>query len=74
MHACRHGHTVMFAKTSRLLADLAGGHADRSWETRLRRWARPDVLICDDFAMRQFYHHPSRRPLRVNHRTSRAKR
>jgi DNA replication protein DnaC len=52
--ACRHGHSVMFAKTSRLLADLAGGHADRSWETRLRRWARPSLLICDDFAMRQF--------------------
>ncbi len=36
------------------LADLAGGHADRSWESRLRRWARPSLLICDDFAMRQF--------------------
>ena len=52
--ACRRGHTVAFTKTSRLLADLAGGHADRSWETRLRRWARPALLICDDFAMRQF--------------------
>ena len=29
--ACRRGHAVAFAKTSRLLADLAGGHADRSW-------------------------------------------
>jgi DNA replication protein DnaC len=35
------------------LADLAGGHADRTWETRLRRWARPSVLILDDFAMRE---------------------
>jgi DNA replication protein DnaC len=52
--ACRRGHSVVFAKTSRLLADLAGGHADRSWESRLRRWARPALLICDDFAMRQF--------------------
>lgn len=52
--ACRHGHSVIFVKTSRLLADLAGGHADRSWETRLRRWARPALLICDDFAMRPF--------------------
>ncbi len=34
--------------------DLAGGHADRSWETRLRRWARPAVVILDDFAMRGF--------------------
>ena len=52
--ACRRGHTVAFTKTSRLLADLAGGHADRSWHTRLRRWARPTLLILDDFAMRDF--------------------
>jgi len=52
--ACRRGHSVVFTKTSRLLADLAGGHADRSWETRLRRWARPALLILDDFAMRDF--------------------
>ncbi len=51
--ACRRGHTAAFAKTSRLLADLAGGHADHSWATRLRRWARPALLICDDFAMRE---------------------
>ncbi len=52
--ACRRGHSVAFTKTSRLLADLAGGHADRSWESRLRRWARPALLILDDFAMRDF--------------------
>ena len=51
-HACRHGHTAVFTKTSRLLADLAGGHADRTWGTRLRKWAKPDVLVLDDFAMR----------------------
>lgn len=52
--ACRHGYTVAFIKTSRLLADLAGGHADRTWQTRLRRWVRPAVLILDDFAIRDF--------------------
>jgi DNA replication protein DnaC len=52
--ACRRGHSVVFTKTSRLLADLAGGHADRSWETRLRRWARPALILLDDFAMRAF--------------------
>jgi DNA replication protein DnaC len=52
--ACRRGYTVAFTKASRLLADLAGGHADRTWETRLRRWARPSVLVIDDFAMRAF--------------------
>lgn len=52
--ACRRGHSVIFAKTSRLLADLAGGHADHSWQSRLRRWASPELLILDDFAMREF--------------------
>lgn len=52
--ACRRGHHVLFTKASRLLADLAGGHADRTWETRLKRWARPGLLILDDFAMRDF--------------------
>ncbi|MGH9046333.1 MAG: IS21-like element helper ATPase IstB [Acidimicrobiales bacterium] len=52
--ACRSGYSAVFTKTSRLLADLAGGHADRTWETRLRTWARPHVLILDDFAMRDF--------------------
>jgi len=46
--ACRRGYAVAFTKTSRLLADLAGGHADRSWEQRLRRWARPALLILDE--------------------------
>jgi len=52
--ACRRGHGVLFTKTSRLLADLAGGHADHSFATRLRRFAKPAVLILDDFAMRDF--------------------
>lgn len=52
--ACRRGHAVLFTKTSRLLGDLAGGHADRTFERRLRAWARPALLILDDFAMREF--------------------
>jgi len=52
--ACRRGYTAAFTKTSRLLADLAGGHADLTWAVRLRRWAKPDVLVLDDFAMRDF--------------------
>jgi DNA replication protein DnaC len=52
--ACRRGYSTAFTKTSRLLADLSGGHADRTFETRLRTWARPTLLILDDFAMREF--------------------
>ncbi|MEU6814645.1 ATP-binding protein [Streptomyces sp. NPDC046860] len=47
------GAHVRFAKTSRILAELAGGHGDRTWEKRVRELVRPDVLTLDDFAMRQ---------------------
>ena len=51
--ACRRGYDVAFTTCSRLLAHLAGGHADRSFETRIRKLAKVTVLICDDFAMRE---------------------
>ncbi|XMN04582.1 IS21-like element helper ATPase IstB [Streptomyces griseobrunneus] len=51
--AVRQGAHVRFTKTSRVLADLAGGHADRTWDKRLRELVRFDVLVLDDFAMRQ---------------------
>jgi DNA replication protein DnaC len=41
-------------KTSRALAHLAGGHADRTWDKRLRELIRPAVVVLDDFAMREF--------------------
>lgn len=49
----RRGRQVRFTKTSRVLADLGGGHADRTWDRRLREYTRPAVLILDDFAMRE---------------------
>ncbi|MFF1546553.1 ATP-binding protein [Streptomyces sp. NPDC058291] len=51
--AVRQGASVRFTKTSRILAELAGGHADRTWDKRMRELVRPDLLILDDFAMRQ---------------------
>lgn len=51
--AVRAGADVRFIKTSRALAELAGGHADGTWTRRLRELARPAVLILDDFAMRE---------------------
>jgi DNA replication protein DnaC len=44
--AIRHGAEVRFAKTSRVLAELAGGHADHSWTRRLRELARPPLSRC----------------------------
>ena len=51
--AVRCGADVRFLRTSRALAHLAGGHADRTWHKRLGELARPAVLILDDFAMRE---------------------
>jgi IstB-like ATP binding protein len=44
---------IRFVKCSRMLADLAGGHADRTIGQRMREYTRPLVLIVDDFAMRE---------------------
>jgi len=51
--ACRIGYKVLYMKTSRLLTDLGGGHADGTWEARLRRYLQPDLLILDDFALKE---------------------
>ncbi len=44
---------MLFSKASRLLSDLGGGRADGTWEKRLRRYLKPDLLILDDFAMKE---------------------
>lgn len=54
LEACRQGKRVLFTKTSALLSDLAGGKADGSWQPRLRRYVSPDLVILDDFALREY--------------------
>ena len=45
---------MLFTKTSCLLRDLGGGRADGTWEQRLRLYVKPDLLILDDFAIKEF--------------------
>ena len=52
--ACRTGYNVLFTKSSRLLSDLGGGRADNTWEKRLQHYLKPNLLILDDFAMKEF--------------------
>lgn len=58
--ACRQRRRVLFTKTGALFTDLAGGRAGTrrrwvcSWQTRLRRYLAPELLILDDFAMREY--------------------
>lgn len=49
----RGGGDIRFVNCFRMLADLAGGHADRTIGQRMRQYTRPLVLIVDDFAMRE---------------------
>jgi DNA replication protein DnaC len=51
--AIRSGADARFMKTSRVLAHLAGGRADHTWDKRLAELTRPAVLVLDDFAMRE---------------------
>jgi DNA replication protein DnaC len=54
VQACRQRRRVLFTKTAALLTDLAGGRVDGSLQARLRRYLTPDLLILDDFAMREY--------------------
>lgn len=49
--ACRKGHDVLFVKTTKLLRSLLAARADHSWEKRIRKCLKPDVLILDDFGL-----------------------
>lgn len=53
-HACRKGFEVLYAKTTKLLRGLLASRADQSWEKRIRRYIKPDVLILDDFGLSAF--------------------
>jgi DNA replication protein DnaC len=52
--ACRKGYDVLYAKTTKLLRGLLASRADHSWEKRIRRYLKPDVLILDDFGLSPF--------------------
>lgn len=49
--ACREGHTVVYRRASRLLDEVAQARADGTHFLLLRRLAKTDVLVVDDFGM-----------------------
>src|SRR5919201_6585580 len=50
--AVRRGHTALYLRAPRLLGDLALARADGRLPRVLAAWARVDVLVVDDFALR----------------------
>jgi len=49
--ACRRGYEVLFVKSVKMLRSLHAARADYSWEKRIKRFLRPDLLIIDDFGL-----------------------
>jgi len=49
--ACREGFSVLYARTTRLLQDLALARAEGTYNRRLFELAKTDLLVLDDWAM-----------------------
>jgi DNA replication protein DnaC len=49
--ACRKGYEVLFVKSVKMLRSLHAARADQSWEKRIKKFLRPDLLIIDDFGL-----------------------
>ena len=49
--ACRKGYDVLFVKSVKMLRSLHAARADHSWEKRIKKFLRPDLLIIDDFGL-----------------------
>ena len=47
--ACVHGYHVLYQTSAQLLADLTASLADKTLPARLRRFAKPDLLVIDEF-------------------------
>jgi len=49
--ACREGYTALYLRTPRLFRDLAIARGDGSFERLLRKYAKTDILILDDWGL-----------------------
>src|SRR6266540_4725781 len=49
--ACREGHSVVYRRASRLYDELAQARADGTYLLLLRRLAKTDILVVDDFGL-----------------------
>jgi DNA replication protein DnaC len=49
--ACVNGYRVLYQTSAQLLADLTASLADKTLPARLRRYAKPELLIIDEFGL-----------------------
>lgn len=53
LRACEQGIRMRYARCVDLLDDLHAGLADGTYSQRIKRWARPDLLVIDDVGLGQ---------------------
>jgi DNA replication protein DnaC len=53
LKACEQARHVRYAKCGDLLDDLYAGLADGTYERRMKRWCRPELLVIDDVGLGQ---------------------
>ena len=63
--ACREGYSVVYRRASRLLDEISQARADGSHFQLLRRLAKTDVLVIDDFGLEVLNTHQRRDFLEV---------
>jgi DNA replication protein DnaC len=52
--AVNKGYSVLFERTNKMLEDIYSGKADNTFNKRLSRYIKPDLLILDDWGMTEF--------------------
>ena len=50
--ACRMGYDVLFVTAIRMFRYINGGRADNTFETRMKKYIKPQLLIIDDFGLK----------------------
>ncbi|RCK73932.1 MAG: Mobile element protein [Candidatus Ozemobacter sibiricus] len=52
--ACVAGYSVLFVNTAEMLEELQGSLVDGTYQRTLRRFTKPDLLVCDEFGYEPF--------------------
>jgi DNA replication protein DnaC len=52
--AVNKGYSVLFERTNKMLEDIYSGKADNSFNKKLSKYTKPDLLILDDWGMTEF--------------------
>jgi DNA replication protein DnaC len=58
--ACVAGHSTLSVVTAEMLEDLHASHADGTFKRALRRYVKPNVLLCDEFGYEPFDAHATK--------------